>query len=86
MTSIASKVEQLVTASAFLTEGMVRGLINLSELARQMREHIEQAVQDATQITLTDFVQEPLYKRAWYELAFWMYLGLMRIVTWGEYA
>ncbi len=61
-------------------------MVKDAELARQMREHIEQAVQDATQITLTDFVQEPLYKRAWYELAFWMYLGLMRIVTWGEYA
>lgn len=61
-------------------------MVKDAELARQMREHIEQAVQDATQITLTDFVQEPLYKRAWYELAFWMYLGLLRIVTWGEYA
>lgn len=57
-----------------------------AELARQMREHIEQAVQDATPITLDDFVLVPWYKRAWYELAFWVYLGLMRVVTWGEYA
>jgi hypothetical protein len=41
MTSIASKVEQLVTESAFLTEGMVRGLINLSELARQVQPQLE---------------------------------------------
>ncbi len=41
MTSIASKVEQLVTESAFLTEGMVRGLINLSELARQLQPQLE---------------------------------------------
>lgn len=36
MASIASKVEQIVNESVFLTEGMVRGLINLSELARQL--------------------------------------------------
>ncbi len=41
MASIASKVEQLVIESAFLTEGMVRGLINLSELARQMQPQLE---------------------------------------------
>jgi hypothetical protein len=34
-------VEQLVIESAFLTEGMVRGLINLSELARQMQPQLE---------------------------------------------
>ena len=28
MSSIAAKVEQIVSESAFLTEGMVRGLIN----------------------------------------------------------
>jgi cardiolipin synthase len=61
-------------------------VIKDAELARQMREHIEQAVQDASPITLIDFVQVPWYKRAWYELAFWVYLGLMRVVTWGEYA
>jgi hypothetical protein len=41
MASIASRVEQLVIESAFLTEGMVRGLINLSELARQMQPQLE---------------------------------------------
>jgi hypothetical protein len=37
MLSIATKVEQIVSESAFLTEGMALGLINLSELARQLR-------------------------------------------------
>lgn len=41
MTSIAAKVEQIVSESVFLTEGMVRGLINLSELARQIQPQIE---------------------------------------------
>jgi hypothetical protein len=44
MLSIASKVEQIVTESPFLTEGMALGLINLSELARQMRPQLETAL------------------------------------------
>lgn len=41
MLSIATRVEQLVAESPFLTEGMSLGLINLSELARQLRPQIE---------------------------------------------
>lgn len=41
MLSIATKVEQIVSESAFLTEGMSQGLINLSELARQLRPQLE---------------------------------------------
>ncbi len=41
MSSIAARVEQAVIESAFLTEGMVRGLINLSELARQLQPQLE---------------------------------------------
>lgn len=41
MLSIANKVEQLVSESAFLTEGIALGLINLSELARQLRPQLE---------------------------------------------
>ncbi|MES2128106.1 MAG: hypothetical protein V4463_12600 [Pseudomonadota bacterium] len=41
MLSIANKVEQLVSESPFLTEGMSLGLINLSELARQLRPQLE---------------------------------------------
>ncbi len=41
MMSIATKVEQIVSESAFLTEGISQGLINLSELARQMRPQLE---------------------------------------------
>src|SRR3954467_780639 len=41
MLSIATKVEQIVSESAFLTEGMALGLINLSELARQLRPQLE---------------------------------------------
>lgn len=44
MLSIASKVEQIVTESPFLTEGMSLGLINLSELARQLRPELETAL------------------------------------------
>jgi hypothetical protein len=41
MHSIAHKVEQIVSESAFLTEGLTLGLINLSELARQLRPRLE---------------------------------------------
>ncbi|MES2151617.1 MAG: hypothetical protein V4508_17705 [Pseudomonadota bacterium] len=41
MLSIATKVEQIVSESALLTEGMALGLINLSELARQLRPQLE---------------------------------------------
>jgi len=41
MLSIAHKVEQLVSESAFLTEGLTLGLLNLSELARQLRPQLE---------------------------------------------
>jgi hypothetical protein len=41
MLSIANKVEQIVSESPFLTEGMALGLINLSELARQLRPQLE---------------------------------------------
>jgi hypothetical protein len=41
MLSIANKVEQLVSESPFLTEGIAAGLINLSELARQLRPQLE---------------------------------------------
>jgi hypothetical protein len=41
MLSIANKVEQIVSDSPFLTEGMALGLINLSELARQLRPQLE---------------------------------------------
>lgn len=41
MLSIATKVERIVMDSAFLTEGLRRGLINLSELARQLQPQLE---------------------------------------------
>ncbi|WP_426192366.1 hypothetical protein [Massilia sp. DWR3-1-1] len=41
MQSIATKVEQYVSESPFLTEGIATGLLNLSELARQIRPHLE---------------------------------------------
>ena len=44
MLSISTKVEQIVMESAFLVEGLGRGLINLSELARQLQPQIESAL------------------------------------------
>jgi cardiolipin synthase len=61
-------------------------VIKDAALAEQMRSHIEAALQQATPITPADFVLIPWYQRLGYELAYWVYLGLMRVVTWGEYA
>jgi hypothetical protein len=41
MLSIACKVERIVAESPFLMEGLGRGLINLSELARQLQPQLE---------------------------------------------
>ncbi|GGX76424.1 hypothetical protein GJV26_17390 [Massilia dura] len=41
MLSIATRVERIVMESPFLSEGLRRGLINLSELARQLQPQLE---------------------------------------------
>ncbi|AKU23847.1 hypothetical protein ACZ75_22710 [Massilia sp. NR 4-1] len=41
MLSISTKVERIVKESPFLSEGLGRGLINLSELARQLQPQLE---------------------------------------------
>ena len=41
MLSISTKVERIVTESPFLSEGLRRGLINLSELARQLQPQLQ---------------------------------------------
>jgi hypothetical protein len=41
MLSITHKVEQIVSESPFLTEGIALGLINLSALARRLRPQLE---------------------------------------------
>ena len=41
MLSIATKVERIVLDSSFLTEGLGRGVINLSALARQLQPQLE---------------------------------------------
>ncbi len=53
--------------------------------ADELRQHIVAAAQNSALISLDDFDGIVWYKRLWYELAFWVYLGLMRLVTWGEY-
>ncbi|WP_028103085.1 hypothetical protein [Pseudoduganella violaceinigra] len=41
MLSISTKVERIVAESPFLSEGLRRGLINLSELARQLQPQLQ---------------------------------------------
>jgi cardiolipin synthase len=60
-------------------------VIRDSDFADQLRQYIAAAAEISPRISLRDFDQLPWYRRAWYEVAFWGYLGLMRLVTWGEY-
>jgi cardiolipin synthase len=61
-------------------------IINDVAFSLDLRQHIQQAMADGNPVTLDDFTRLPWYRRAGYEFAFWVYQGLMRIVTFGEYA
>jgi cardiolipin synthase len=54
--------------------------------AAQLRVYIEAAVADGIVVKLDDYVHIPWYRRAWYETAYLVYQGLMRVVTLGHYS
>lgn len=54
--------------------------------ANALRDHIENGVADGVRIELADYANIPWYKRVWYGTAFWVYQGLIRVVTWGSYS
>jgi cardiolipin synthase len=54
--------------------------------AAQLRVYIEAAVADGIVVKLEDYVHIPWYRRAWYEAAYLVYQGLMRVVTLGHYS
>lgn len=60
---------------------VVRG----AEFAQSLREHIENAVRDGVVVRLEDYVNIPWYERAWYGAAYWLYKGILSIVTLGRY-
>jgi cardiolipin synthase A/B len=61
-------------------------IISDTAFSLDLRQHIQQAMADGNPVTLDDFALIPWYRRAGYEFSFWVYQGLMRIVTLGEYA
>ena len=60
-------------------------LVKGERFAGELREHIELAIADATEICPEDFANRPWYKRAWYGMAYFLYRCVMRIVTLGDY-
>lgn len=54
--------------------------------AHALREHIENGTADGVRIKIEDFANIPWYKRVWYGTAFWIYQGMIRVVTWGNYS
>lgn len=60
-------------------------VVNDQEFSQSLQNHILQALQDGVPIKAEDYVDLAWYKRLWYSGAFWLYRGVMRIVTLGQY-
>ena len=54
--------------------------------AQDLRQHIEIALGESVEIQPDDFANRPWYKRLYYDIAFVIYRGLMRIATLGDYS
>jgi cardiolipin synthase A/B len=61
-------------------------VINDVAFSLGLRQHIQEAIKASNPVTSAEFAQIPWYRRIGYEIAFWVYHGLMRVATWGEYA
>ena len=57
-----------------------------AKFANALRIHIENGIADGVAVRAEDFDNIPWYKRAWYGTAFWLYQGLIRVITWGHYS
>jgi cardiolipin synthase len=53
--------------------------------ARSLRQHIERAVAEGVVVRMEDYANIPWYERAWYGAAYWLYKGILRIVTLGRF-
>jgi cardiolipin synthase len=52
---------------------------------RELRAHIERAVAQGVVIRMEDYVNIPLYKRAWHGAAYLFYKSVLRVITLGKY-
>jgi cardiolipin synthase len=50
-----------------------------------LRTHIEHGVADGVAVRMEDYANIPWYKRGWYDAAFWLYRGMIRVMSWDNY-
>jgi cardiolipin synthase len=60
-------------------------LVHDTAFAKDLRMYIEAALAESVEIRLDDFATRPWYKLWFYDVAFFIYRGLMRIMTLGDY-
>ena len=51
-----------------------------------LRAQIERGVAEGVAVRMEDYANIPWYKRGWYGTAFWLYRGMIRVMTWGNYS
>jgi cardiolipin synthase len=60
-------------------------VVNDSDFAKSLLEHIRHGVQESVQIHLEDFANTPWYRRLWYGAAFLLYRSVLQMITMGRY-
>lgn len=55
------------------------------QFSRELREKIEQAVNEGVVVRLEDYANIPWYERAWYGAAYLLYKAILRVITLGRY-
>lgn len=60
-------------------------VVREAEFARDLRTHIERAVDEGVAVRLDDYANIPWYERAWYGTAYFIYKSILRIITLGRY-
>jgi cardiolipin synthase len=60
-------------------------VVNDAGFALQLQRQIERGVADGVPVRAEEFAGIPWYRRAWYGAAYFLYKGILRIVTLGKY-
>lgn len=60
-------------------------VVHDTAFAKDLRTYIEAALAESVEIRLDDFATRPWYQLWFYDVAFFIYRGLMRIMTLGDY-
>lgn len=60
-------------------------VIHDARLNAQLRQYLEQGIQEGVAIHLQDYAKRPWWKRVLYGVAYFCYRMMMKLVTWGGY-